>query len=180
MKIALLACLRGNIILYQGEELGLTQVDIPFEQLHDPEAIANWPLTLSRDGARTPMPWEVCNCGGFGSTDPWLPLGEENRARAVEAQDGDSQSLLHHTRAMLALRKSHPALHHGAVSRCDVRGMMLVLGRRSSDECVRAFVNLGPKPVTLEPGEADGAVLASVNGGTSSQLPPFAVLVVQA
>ena len=36
---------------------GITQVDIPFEMLHDPEAIANWPLTLSRDGARTPMPW---------------------------------------------------------------------------------------------------------------------------
>ena len=55
MKALLLASLRGNIILYYGEELGLSQVDIPFDQLHDPEAIANWPLTLSRDGARTPM-----------------------------------------------------------------------------------------------------------------------------
>ena len=53
MKMALLACMRGNPILYNGEELGLTQVDIPFDQLQDPEAIANWPLTLSRDGVRT-------------------------------------------------------------------------------------------------------------------------------
>ena len=52
----LLACLRGNIILYYGEELGLEQIDIPYDRLHDPEAIANWPMTLSRDGARTPMP----------------------------------------------------------------------------------------------------------------------------
>ncbi len=53
----LLLSLRGNAFVYQGEELGLTQVDVPFERLVDPEAIANWPLTLSRDGVRTPMPW---------------------------------------------------------------------------------------------------------------------------
>ena len=94
MKLLLLASLRGNIILYQGEELGLTQVDIPFEQLQDPEAIANWPLTLSRDGARTPMPWESGGEGGFGSSTPWLPLGEENLARSVAHQEGDPSSLL--------------------------------------------------------------------------------------
>ena len=55
----LLATLRGSIILYQGEELGLPQVEVPFERLQDPEAIANWPQTLSRDGARTPMPWQL-------------------------------------------------------------------------------------------------------------------------
>ena len=71
MKAVLFATLRGNIIVYQGEELGLTQVDIPFEQLQDPEAIANWPLTLSRDGARTPMPWLVQSGeGGFTTGRP--------------------------------------------------------------------------------------------------------------
>lgn len=54
----LLVCLRGNIFLYQGEELGLPQAEIAFEDLKDPEAIANWPATLGRDGARTPMPWQ--------------------------------------------------------------------------------------------------------------------------
>ena len=74
VKMLLLACLRGNIFLYFGEELGLTQVDVPFEQLKDPEAIANWPLTLSRDGARTPMPWEGDKLGlGFSDGTPWLP-----------------------------------------------------------------------------------------------------------
>ena len=53
----LLMCLRGNVFLYQGEELGLPQADVPFERLRDPEAIANWPETQGRDGARTPMPW---------------------------------------------------------------------------------------------------------------------------
>ncbi len=88
LKIAVLAALRGNVIIYQGEELGLTQVDIPFEQLQDPEAIANWPLTLSRDGARTPMPWAAQDeHGGFTGGSPWLPLGEDNLARAVDRQE---------------------------------------------------------------------------------------------
>ena len=57
MALLLLMCLRGNVFLYQGEELGLPQGDVPFDGSVDPEAIANWPETLARDGARTPMPW---------------------------------------------------------------------------------------------------------------------------
>ncbi|MGB3165432.1 MAG: alpha-amylase family glycosyl hydrolase, partial [Alteraurantiacibacter sp.] len=174
MKMLLLACLRGNIILYQGEELGLTQVDIPFEQLHDPEAIANWPLTLSRDGARTPMPWEAgCGCGGFGSETPWLPHGEDNLARAVEAQEADAVSLLAHTRATLALRKAHPALHHGAVTACKVDGDLLTLERQAGGETVRAHINLGSGEQAID---AAGTVIAAVNGATPSTLPPFAAL----
>jgi len=55
----LLIALRGNVFLYQGEELGLPQAEVPFERLQDPEAIANWPETQGRDGARTPMPWQA-------------------------------------------------------------------------------------------------------------------------
>ncbi len=91
MVMLLFVSLRGNVILWQGEELGLTQVDIPFEKLQDPEAIANWPLTLSRDGTRTPMPWiansEHC---GFSSAEPWLPLGLDHQAMAVDVEDADN------------------------------------------------------------------------------------------
>src|SRR3546814_14751778 len=81
MKMALLCALRGNIILYNGEELGLGQVEIPFELVKDPEARKNWPLTLSRDGARTPLPWAAeAAHAGFSDTDPWLPLGADHAA----------------------------------------------------------------------------------------------------
>src|SRR3546814_13153672 len=56
MKMLLLGTLRGNIILYYGEELGLTQVRIPFEHQRDPEAPDNLPLPLSRHGERPPRP----------------------------------------------------------------------------------------------------------------------------
>ena len=179
LKAMLLISLRGNIILYQGEELGLTQVDIPFDQLHDPEAIANWPLTLSRDGARTPMPWTSgCGCSGFGSSKPWLPVGDENAARSVEAQEQDEASLLHHTKAMLALRRHHDALRQGRVTRCEARGDVLVLERACAGELVTLFANLGTQTVSLPTREASGTVLASVNDATPSALPPYAALLV--
>jgi alpha-glucosidase len=178
MKMLLLMCLRGNVILYQGEELGLAQVDIPFEQLHDPEAIANWPLTLSRDGARTPMPWSADAADlGFGSSEPWLPIGAENSARAVDLQDADPHSLLAHTRAVLSLRNAHPALHHGAVSACAAEGDLLTLERAADDDTVRCLFNFGTG--TLELDGITGRVLAEVNGATPDRLPPFGALVLE-
>jgi alpha-glucosidase len=180
MKMTLLACLRGNIILYYGEELGLTQVDIPFEQLHDPEAIANWPLTLSRDGARTPMPWDAGAAhSGFTDGEPWLPVGEDNAARSVEAQEADGASLLHHTRAMLALRRANPALHHGAVTRCETVDGVFVIERSGEGQHVRCLFNLGSTDIAMSPGMADGPVLASANSANSSALPPFGALVIE-
>ncbi len=177
MKIALLASLRGNIILWQGEELGLTQVDIPFDQLHDPEAIANWPLTLSRDGARTPMPWQAdCPSAGFGSREPWLPHGEENIARAVDLQDEDDASLLAFTRDILALRNRTPALHHGSVADCTADGALLDMTRAAGDMQIRCLFNLSPEPLTIS---ASGHVLLAVNGATLDALPGYAALLLE-
>jgi alpha-glucosidase len=180
LKMLLLACLRGNIILYQGEELGLTQVEIPFEMLHDPEAIANWPHTLSRDGARTPMPWSAdAPDAGFGSPAPWLPVGAENAARAVDAQELDSGSLLHHTRAMLALRRTHPALRHGAVTNCSARADLLVLERACEGERLRLLANFGEDTIMLDQ-EAAGETLCALNGAAGRSLPPYGALLVRA
>ena len=178
MKALLLVCLRGNIIIYQGEELGLTQVEIPFDQLHDPEAIANWPLTLSRDGARTPMPWQDgCGCGGFGSDAPWLPLGEENLSRSVEAQEADGESLLAHTRAVLELRNANPALHHGAVADCRTDGALLDLVREAEGQRLRCLFNLGDRPIPLQ--DAAGSTLFAANRAETKSLPPYGVLILE-
>jgi alpha-glucosidase len=180
LKMLLLVALRGTIILYQGEELGLRQVEIPFEMLRDPEAIANWPLTLSRDGARTPMPWLAdAPDAGFGAPDPWLPVGAENAARAVDRQEADPASLLHHTRAMLALRKAHPALHHGAVTTCRAAGDLLMLEREAAGERIRVLANFGEESVMLDGADLAGEVLAAINGASARELPAFGALVVR-
>ena len=179
VKMALFAALRGNIILYQGEELGLGQDDIPFELLRDPEAIANWPLTLSRDGARTPMPWTAEPLGGFTTGTPWLPLYPHNLARAVEVQEADERSQLNLTRQLLRLRKRHPALHHGALAACRAQGMQLELLRVSGGEQVQCLFNLGTVPVKTAPVAPAGEVILSITDATPDRLPPYSAIFVK-
>jgi alpha-glucosidase len=181
MKAMLLASLRGNIIIYQGEELGLTQVDIPFEQIQDPEAIANWPLTLSRDGARTPLPWQAQNeQGGFTTGKPWLPLGDDNHARAVDLQEADPDSLLNLTRDLLALRRSHPALRTGDFTVLHAGTDVLAFRREAEGTSVIGVVNTGPRhaawPAAAPTG---GGMLQSVNGAAPGTLPPFGAVLIE-
>ena len=183
MKAVLLASLRGNPIVYQGEELGLTQVDIPFEQLQDPEAIANWPLTLSRDGARTPVPWTTQDeYGGFTVGTPWLPLGEDNLARAVDRQEQDPTSLLNLTRLLLGLRRQHPALRWGSYEVLQAEDGLLAVRRRAEPEqqSVICLFNFTMKTLSV-PGLApeDGRVLVAVNNADAGTLPPFGALLIE-
>ena len=60
----LLMCLRGSVCLYQGEELGLPEADLAFEELQDPYGIEFWPEFKGRDGCRTPMVWQTDNARG--------------------------------------------------------------------------------------------------------------------
>ncbi|HUH23011.1 MAG TPA: alpha-amylase family glycosyl hydrolase, partial [Brevundimonas sp.] len=93
LMMLLLLSLRGNAFLYQGEELGLPQGEVPFERLRDPEAIANWPRTLGRDGARTPMPWSSsAPHAGFSTVEPWLPIDPRHVDLAVDAQEAEPGS----------------------------------------------------------------------------------------
>lgn len=169
MKMLLLLSLRGNAILYQGEELGLTQVDIPFDRLVDPEAIANWPMTLSRDGVRTPMPWAAgVPDRAFGSAEPWLPHGPDHEAVAVDLQTGDPHSLLNWTRQLIALRHNEPSLAHGSIEVRVAEGDLLVFERHSADgpSLLCAF-NFGTAPVTTAlPPHRILALTGEVDGGT--------------
>ncbi len=159
MKLLLLACLRGNPILYYGEELGLTQVDVPFEALRDPEAIANWPRTLARDGARTPMPWVAAAPAlGFTTGEPWLPVGPDHADLAVDRQEADPASLLAWTRQVLAFRRAHAALRWGAVELIAAGDALLVFARAASaadgGERLLCAFNLSAEPLawTAPPG----------------------------
>ncbi|MDD3445235.1 MAG: alpha glucosidase [Zavarzinia sp.] len=170
MKMALLLALRGNVVLYQGEELGLEQDEIPYALLQDPEAIANWPLTLSRDGARTPMPWTDGPNGGFSEGTPWLPLGAANRARAVSVQAADEASLLALTRRLLACRRETPALRVGRLDGLHADGALLAFDRVVEGQRIRCLFNLGSETLVMA---GAGHVLFAVNGATVDVLPAF-------
>jgi alpha-glucosidase len=144
----LLMCLRGNVFLYQGEELGLPQAEVPFERLKDPEAIANWPQTQGRDGARTPMPWrgDAANAG-FSAGEPWLPVDPRHLALAVDGQEADPASTLALTRRLVALRKRHPALRLGPVRPVAAPAPLLAFERGESGARLLCVFNLGEEAV---------------------------------
>jgi alpha-glucosidase len=143
--MALLACLRGTLFIYQGEELGLTQSEIPFEQLQDPVGQRGWPQHKGRDGCRTPMPWRAgAPHAGFTRGTPWLPADPAHRALAVDRQEADPASMLQFTRRLLALRRQHDALRLGSFDPLHVDEQVLVLLRRYAGSSVLAAFNLGP------------------------------------
>jgi alpha-glucosidase len=142
LAMLLLVALRGNVFLYQGEELGLPQAEVPFERLQDPEAIANWPATLGRDGARTPMPWAAqAPHGGFSQAEPWLPVDPAHLPLAVDRQEAERGSMLNFTRALVALRRECEALRVGALHPVPVPEP-LVAFKRGKGELLCVF-NLG-------------------------------------
>ena len=132
-SIDLLSCLRGSICLYQGEELGLTEADIAFEDLRDPYGIRFWPGFKGRDGCRTPMVWEAAaENAGFSIAKPWLPVPDNHRVRAVDLQQTDAGSVLSRYREALALRRQHPALIGGSIAFLEADGDVLAFFARQT------------------------------------------------
>ena len=160
LLLALLLTLRGSACLYQGEELGLPEAELPFEALRDPFGISFWPEFAGRDGSRTPMPWRrAAPHAGFTTGTPWLPVPAAHEALAVEAQAADPGSVLHFCRALLASRRQRPALVSGALERIDLPAPLLGFDRVAGGDRVRCLFNLSAEAVAVPPLLAGGAVL---------------------
>jgi alpha-glucosidase len=151
LLLLLLVCLRGHVFLYQGEELGLPQAEVPYDRLVDPEARVNWPQTLGRDGARTPMPWRAdAPHAGFSTAEPWLPVDPRHPPLSVDAQEGDPASTLHFTRRLLAVRRSLPALRSGDLHLTGTDPDLLVFERRLDGARLLCVFNLGLDDVDID------------------------------
>ncbi|PYE86130.1 alpha-amylase family glycosyl hydrolase [Pseudoroseicyclus aestuarii] len=137
-------CLRGSVCLYQGEELGLADVDLAFEDIRDPYGLQFWPEYKGRDGCRTPMVWDPdAPNGGFSEGKPWLPIGAEHLPKAVAAQEEDPASMLNHYRRAIALRQRHPVLADGHHDGVHAVGDIVYFTRFDSDEALFCAFNLG-------------------------------------
>ncbi len=146
----LLLCLRGTVCLYQGEELGLPEAELRFEDLQDPYGIQFWPEFKGRDGCRTPMVWSGNELnGGFSRGMPWLPVAREHLGLAVDAQERAPDTLLHHYRRAVSFRKAHPALARGDLRSLHVSGDVLTFVREVEGETLFCAFNLGHEPATL-------------------------------
>ncbi|MFD1384541.1 alpha-glucosidase [Rhodanobacter aciditrophus] len=142
--MAMLLSLRGSVCLYQGEELGLPEAELEFEQLVDPFGINFWPEFKGRDGCRTPFPWENTDTAGFSENpSPWLPVADSHKPLSVSEQEGDRHSVLHAYRDFLHVRKHHSALISGDIEFLYTDAEVLVFTRKDENEYLLIGVNVG-------------------------------------
>jgi alpha-glucosidase len=145
--LALLGALRGTFCIYQGEELGLTEAEVPFGRLTDPYGIAFWPDFKGRDGCRTPLPWtSEAPHGGFSKVEPWLPVAAEHLPKAASIQSQDVNSVLNFYRTFLAWRRDHKALRTGSLRFLKSEERMLAIRRDLDGERIIAVFNLSAEP----------------------------------
>jgi alpha-glucosidase len=147
----LLMCLRGSVCIYQGEELGLPEAEIAFEELQDPYGIEFWPEFKGRDGCRTPMVWEGNALhGGFSPEKPWLPVPASHVALAADMQEHDPAGLIHHYRRAIALRHEIKALRAGLQRGMKAHDDVLQFERVLNDERIFIAINLSDTPATID------------------------------
>ena len=147
---ALMVALRGSICIYQGEEVGLTEADLAFEDLHDPYGIRFWPEYKGRDGCRTPMVWDSGEPNaGFSMGKPWLPVPAEHITRSVNTQTGVEDSMLEHYRRILAFRAAHPSLVKGSIEFLAASDDAIAFTRRQGSEHLLCAFNLGGEPAEI-------------------------------
>ena len=144
--------LRGTVCLYQGEELGLPEANVAFEDLQDPYGITMWPEYKGRDGCRTPMPWQgdAPHAGFSDASRTWLPLDAAHRALAVDQQAGKAGSLLGYFTQLLAWRKQQPALIHGSMTVWPSHPQVLVFEREHQGQRVLCAFNFSDAPALIE------------------------------
>jgi alpha-glucosidase len=150
----LMLALPGGAYIYQGEELGLPEVeDLPFEVLQDPRAFRTG-IGHGRDGCRVPIPWSGdAPPYGFspeGSPPPWLPQPKSWAGSTAEAESRDGDSVLSLYRAALRLRRELPALGDGDLQWLPAPEGVLAFSRTPGFSCL---VNVSAEPVALPDGK---------------------------
>ncbi len=154
--ILLELALPGAVYLYQGEELGLPQVDdIPEDRLADPVWERSGHTRRGRDGCRVPIPWTRSGPSfGFGDGEPWLPQPSNWSELSVEAEEGDHASMLWLYRDALRVRHQLPELHGDEFTWLEGNDKVIAFTRGDGFACV---VNFDSQPIELP----EGAVLLS-------------------
>jgi alpha-glucosidase len=152
LLMGILLTLRGCACISQGEELGLPDVDLPFEAIRDPWGLRFYPDFKGRDSCRTPLPWQADAVNaGFSAGRPWLPVGAEHYALAVDVQNSEPTSVLNAYRTFINWRKKHPALMRGRQTVFDAPCPILAFTRASNDVRMLLAFNLSGKPIEWRP-----------------------------
>ncbi|MEI6949562.1 alpha-amylase family glycosyl hydrolase [Paraflavisolibacter sp. H34] len=143
----LLLTLRGTPTIYYGEEIGMRDVPIPFEEVQDPQGLNMPDKNLSRDPARTPMQWNSDIYAGFSETKSWLRVDKAYKRHNVHAQKENPFSMLSLYRRLIALRQSEPSFTVGTYAPIHADQQMISFCRQAPGRPAYAVIlNLSHRP----------------------------------
>jgi len=149
--MSMLLTLRGTPFLYFGEEIGMRDISLKRSEILDPPGKKYWPFYKGRDGCRSPMQWDGSAYAGFSTEKPWLPAHPNYRARNVDIQQTDPDSMLNFTRGMIKLRRENVALQRGDLTLITEEPKdALAYLRQTSDQNVLVALNFKDRTTTLE------------------------------
>jgi alpha-glucosidase len=141
----LLLTLRGTPTIYQGEEIGMEDVEIPPEKAVDPPK----DYGIGRDPERTPMQWDASANAGFTSGEPWLPIAPDFKKYNAESEKADPKSFLSLHKRLIELRQREPALQVGDYQPVPAHGDVLAFEREDKGTRFLVALNLGHEEQTL-------------------------------
>ena len=164
----LLLALPGTVFLYQGQELGLEEVELPDVLRQDPVFYRSNGDRKGRDGCRVPIPWSAVGAGlGFTTGTPWLPIPDNWKEKSVAEQQADDRSPLALYRRALALRRGILALREGDFAWRESEPEVLVFERRQGSETIACAVNVSAERLPVP----EGDVLLTSEDGLGGTLP---------
>ena len=148
---AMYLTLRGTPILYYGEEIGMQNNDPQRRKdVKDPIGRLGWPKEKGRDGERTPMQWNDEPNAGFTTGIPWNAIPVTYKSYNVEDEAKDPNSILNWYKALLALRRTDPALLDGAyIPLNESDAEVLSYLRKASGYAVLVAINMSAEPRAL-------------------------------
>ena len=156
MLATMLHGMQGTPYIYQGEELGMTNIVLPLEQHvdiethnlykervaqgYDPEDVMRSIRARSRDNARTPMQWTAGENAGFTTGKPWIPVNPNYTAINAEAALADQHSVFHHYKNLIQLRKEQKVIQEGAFELWDPDNEKVFAYTRDTDNAHMVIV----------------------------------------
>ncbi len=175
----------ATALTYYGAEIGMrTRPPARREDVRDPIGLVGWPRDKGRDGERRPMQWTAGPQAGFTTgASSWLSVDPDHVRVNVAAQEANPASLLAWTKALIALRRSEPALRDGTMTLLDAvpQGILAWTRAPPRGRTIWAVINMGavPRDMPLPAGAKPHALLALEAGATRDgralHLPPFAI-----
>ncbi len=192
MLATMLYGMEGTPYIYQGEELGMTNICLPIEahvdletinvynerirQGYDPEEIMASIHARSRDNARTPMQWTAGENAGFTTGKPWIPVNPNYMQINAEAAVADPDSVFCHYQNLIRLRKTYPVFRDGNFTLlCPENEKIFAYTRETDKERLLVVCNFSEEEVAFDaPEEFRGTKMLSSNyAGNSGLLRPY-------